>query len=419
MRGEGRRPDHALRLAAGPPWFDPRGVHRAGQGPGRAVPARYAEAFHLDKSSSAARSADAADARPAALRERVLMRVLLTGHQGYLGTVLAPVLAAAGHEVTGLDSGLFADCVLGPAPADPPGLAVDLRDVTVDQLAGFDAVVHLAALSNDPLGALAPELTYEINHRASTGWPAWPGRRGRAVPLRVDLLGVRRAGRRRAGQRGRAAQAGHPVRGVQGARRGRPAGSWPTTTSARPRLRNATAFGFSPRLRADIVLNNLVGHALLTGEVKVLSDGTPWRPLVHAPDIAAAVVGASSRRAGPTERCTPRRSTSAPRRTTDGRGDRRRGRRGGARLRAGDHRREPAPTRVPTGSTSPGFRAAVPGFTARWTIPAGAPSWPPPTEAHGLTRQGVRPPVHPAGAAEGPQRRPGSGRRHVAATGDA
>ncbi|HMG63912.1 MAG TPA: SDR family oxidoreductase, partial [Streptosporangiaceae bacterium] len=95
------------------------------------------------------------------------MRVLLTGHQGYLGTVMAPVLAAAGHEVVGLDSGLFADCVLGPQPADPPGQRVDLRDVTAEHVAGVDAVIHLAALSNDPLGSLAPELTYDINHKAS------------------------------------------------------------------------------------------------------------------------------------------------------------------------------------------------------------------------------------------------------------
>src|SRR2546430_16680603 len=95
------------------------------------------------------------------------MRVLLTGHLGYLGTVMAPVLAEAGHDVVGLDSGLFADCVLGPAPADPPGHLVDLRDVTAAQLSDVDAVVHLAALSNDPLGALAPQLTYDINHHAS------------------------------------------------------------------------------------------------------------------------------------------------------------------------------------------------------------------------------------------------------------
>ena len=95
------------------------------------------------------------------------MRVLLTGHQGYLGTVMAPVLAAAGHEVVGLDSGLFADSVLGETPADPAGHRVDLRDVTAEHVAGVDAVIHLAALSNDPLGSLAPDLTYDINHHAS------------------------------------------------------------------------------------------------------------------------------------------------------------------------------------------------------------------------------------------------------------
>src|SRR5260370_35982466 len=97
----------------------------------------------------------------------VRMRVLVTGHQGYLGTVMVPILQAAGHDVTGLDSGFFADCVLGPAPTDPPGMRVDLRDVTPEQLEGFDAVIHLAALSNDPLGALAPQVTYDINHHAS------------------------------------------------------------------------------------------------------------------------------------------------------------------------------------------------------------------------------------------------------------
>src|SRR5437764_13289091 len=95
------------------------------------------------------------------------MRVLLTGHKGYLGRVMAPGLAAAGHEVVGLDSGLFEDCLLGPAPADPAGHVVDLRDVTASHVEGFDAVIHLAALSNDPLGSLAPELTYDINHHAS------------------------------------------------------------------------------------------------------------------------------------------------------------------------------------------------------------------------------------------------------------
>src|SRR6476661_5227285 len=95
------------------------------------------------------------------------MRVLLTGHKGYLGTVMAPVLAAAGHEVVGLDSGLFEDCLLGPAPADPAGHVVDLRDVEAKHVEGFDAVIHLAALSNDPLGNLDPQLTFDINHLGS------------------------------------------------------------------------------------------------------------------------------------------------------------------------------------------------------------------------------------------------------------
>ena len=220
------------------------------------------------------------------------MRVLLTGHQGYLGTVMAPVLAAAGHEVVGLDSGLFADCVLGPLPDDPPGITLDLRDVTVDQLVGFDAVIHLAALSNDPLGSLAPQITYDINQHASTRLARLARDAGVLRFLYASTCSVYGAAggdelvTEDAPLRPVTPYAESKVRVEDELFALAAADFCPVS------LRNATAFGFSPRLRADIVLNSLVGHAVLTGQVRVLSDGTPWRPLVHAQDIAAAFAAA-------------------------------------------------------------------------------------------------------------------------------
>jgi nucleoside-diphosphate-sugar epimerase len=215
------------------------------------------------------------------------MRVLVTGHQGYLGTVMVPVLRDAGHDVIGLDSGFFADCVLGTEPHDPTGVRVDLRDVALEHLMGFDAVIHLAALSNDPLGGLAPEITYDINHYASVRLARLAKAAGTRKFLYASTCSVYGSAgdglvNEDAPLRPLTPYAESKVRVEDDVAPLADASFSPVF------LRNATAVGFSPRLRADIVLNNLVGHAVLSGEVRVLSDGTPWRPLVHARDIASA-----------------------------------------------------------------------------------------------------------------------------------
>jgi len=219
------------------------------------------------------------------------MRILLAGHEGYIGTVLAPILSAAGHEVVGLDSGLFSACTFGDEPARLPGHAVDLRDAAPDALAGVDAVIHLANLSNDPLGNLAPGLTHDVNVKATVRFARLAreaGVRRFVFASSCSLYGAAGAGRvdetadfhpvtpygvaKVEAERGLAALAGDAFSPVF--------------------LRNATVYGVSPRLRFDLVVNNLTAWAVSTGEIRMLSDGSPWRPLVHVEDVARAALAA-------------------------------------------------------------------------------------------------------------------------------
>jgi nucleoside-diphosphate-sugar epimerase len=215
------------------------------------------------------------------------MQILVTGHHGYIGSVMVGVLTRAGHRVTGLDSYLYEGLDFGPEPPAVPALRKDIRDVEASDLRWFDAVVHLAALSNDPLGCLDESCTYDINHLGS-----------------VHLARVAKA----AGVPRFLFASSCSLYGAAGDDMlDETANFNPITAYGRSKvlveqdvaqladdsfsptyLRNATAYGLSPRLRADIVVNNLVGIAFTTGEVLIQSDGTPWRPLVHIQDISKA-----------------------------------------------------------------------------------------------------------------------------------
>lgn len=218
-----------------------------------------------------------------------MKKVLVTGSQGYIGSVMMPMLARAGFEATGLDVGFYADGALVPAPADPPVVNLDLRSVKASDLEGVYGIVHLAALSNDPLGNLDPKLTFAINHEGT--------------------LTLARAAREAGVQRFVYASSCSIYGAAGDEALTEDAAMTPQTAYAESKvlaerdlakladerfaptyMRNATAYGVSPRMRFDIVVNNLTGWAHTTGEVKLASDGSAWRPLVHIEDISAAAI---------------------------------------------------------------------------------------------------------------------------------
>ena len=219
------------------------------------------------------------------------MRVMVTGHKGYIGTVMVPMVRAAGHEVLGLDSDLYRNSTYGKGMPEVPEIIKDIRDIEKVDLKGVDAIIHLAGLSNDVLGDLNQDLTYDINHHASVRMAAMAKEVGiRRFVFASSCSNYGAAGNRMQDEQGEL----HPVTAyaISKVRVEGDLAKLADDNFSPVIMRNSTAYGVSPRIRFDIVLNNLTAWAYTTGHVLLKSDGTPWRPIVHIEDISTAAIAA-------------------------------------------------------------------------------------------------------------------------------
>jgi nucleoside-diphosphate-sugar epimerase len=218
-----------------------------------------------------------------------IMRVLVTGTRGYIGVHLVDILKAEGHSVTGVDLDLFEGCEFTPFVKADTELRQDFRKLTVDQLAGYDCVMHLAAISNDPMGDLDPNITYSINRKGSIGLAKLAKEAGVPRFLFASSCSIYGKGEKldlteQDATNPVSAYAESKIDAEKGI------GELADDSFTVGFLRNSTAYGYSPMLRIDLVVNNLLGCALSRGDIRIMSDGTPWRPLIHCRDIARAFV---------------------------------------------------------------------------------------------------------------------------------
>lgn len=219
------------------------------------------------------------------------MKVLVTGSNGYIGTVLVPMLMEKGHEVVGLDSDLYKKCTYVGPIEEIPLIKKDIRDVKQEELHGFDAIIHLAGLSNDPLGDYRPELTEEINEKASIRLAKMAKEAGvERFLFASSCSNYGAAGNNFLDE----SQAFKPVTpyGVSKVKVEIALNKLADETFSPTYIRASTAYGISPRIRFDLVANNLTAWAFTTGKVYLKSDGTPWRPIVHIEDISRAYISA-------------------------------------------------------------------------------------------------------------------------------